>query len=52
VRLAAGDATWNGSAGELLIVPDARHTVAAVEDTVLLLTVAKPAPPRATEPGA
>ena len=40
VRLDAGEASWEGSAGDLLIVPDARHTLVAVEDAVVLLTVA------------
>jgi quercetin dioxygenase-like cupin family protein len=52
VRLAAGDVTSDGPAGELLIVPDARHTVTALEDAVLLLTVVQPAPPRAADLGA
>jgi quercetin dioxygenase-like cupin family protein len=41
VRLGAGDATWDGSPGDLLIVPDARHTLEALEDSTVLLTVAK-----------
>jgi quercetin dioxygenase-like cupin family protein len=41
VRMAAGDAGWEGSAGDLLIVPDAPHTLAALEDSVVLLTAAK-----------
>jgi hypothetical protein len=39
--MAAGDAGWEGSAGDLLIVPDAPHTLAALEDSVVLLTAAK-----------
>ena len=40
VELRAGDDVWKGSPGDLLIVPDARHSLAAVEDSVVLLTVA------------
>jgi quercetin dioxygenase-like cupin family protein len=52
VRLAAGAMTSDGSAGELLIVPAAPHTVAALQDTVLLLTVVEPPPLGAAEPEA
>ncbi len=41
VTLAAGEATWNGLAGDLIIIPDSRHSLEAVEDSVVLLTVAK-----------
>ena len=41
VRLAAGDDAAEGGAGELLVVPDARHSLEALEDSVVLLTVAK-----------
>jgi len=37
---AAGNA-WNGSPGDLLIVPESVHNLQAVEDSVVLLTVAK-----------
>jgi quercetin dioxygenase-like cupin family protein len=41
VRLGANDAAWDGSPGDLLIVPDSRHTLEALEDSTVLLTVAK-----------
>ncbi len=41
VRLRAGDVSWEGSPGDLLIVPTARHTLDALEDSAVLLTVGK-----------
>jgi len=41
VRLSAGDVSWEGRPGDLLVVPDARHSLAALEASVVLLTVAK-----------
>jgi quercetin dioxygenase-like cupin family protein len=41
VRLSAGDLSWEGRTGDLLIVPDARHSLQALEDSAVLLTVAK-----------
>jgi quercetin dioxygenase-like cupin family protein len=41
VRLSSGDSSWEGSPGDLLVVPDARHALAALEDSAVLLTVAK-----------
>lgn len=41
VRLAAGDTCWDGSPGDLLIVPDAPHTLKALQDAAVLLTVVK-----------
>jgi quercetin dioxygenase-like cupin family protein len=40
VRLASADEAWEGSTGDLLIVPDSKHTLEALEDAVILLTVA------------
>ena len=41
VRLTAGLDAWEGSAGDLIIVPDSRHTLEAIESSTVLLTVAK-----------
>ncbi|MHA6781970.1 cupin domain-containing protein [Pseudonocardia saturnea] len=41
VRLTAGELGWEGSPGDLIIVPDARHALEALQDSAVLLTVAK-----------
>ena len=41
VRLVAGENRWNGSPGDLMFIPDSRHALDALEDSVVLLTVAK-----------
>jgi len=41
VRLSSGDESWEGRAGDLLKVPNARHSLQALEDSAVLLTVAK-----------
>jgi quercetin dioxygenase-like cupin family protein len=41
VRLRAGDDSWEGRDGDLLLVPPARHSLDALTDAVVLLTVAK-----------
>jgi len=41
VRLVSGDASWEGMAGDLLIMPESRHSVEALEDAAFVLTVAK-----------
>lgn len=41
VLLAAGDQSWEGRDGDLLIVPDAPHSLHALQDSAVLLTVAK-----------
>jgi quercetin dioxygenase-like cupin family protein len=40
VRLNGNGHRWEGSPGDLLIVPTARHSLEALEDSVVLLTVA------------
>ena len=42
VRLSSGDSSWEGRTGTVIIVPDARHTLEALEDAAILQTVAKP----------
>ncbi|MGY4712915.1 cupin domain-containing protein [Mycolicibacterium sp. CBM1] len=39
VRLATDAESWEGSAGDLLVVPRERHGLHAVDDSVVLLTV-------------
>lgn len=41
VRLSSGEASWEGRSGDLLVIPQARHSLEALEDSALVLTVAK-----------
>lgn len=41
VTLMSEDASRDGSAGDLLVVPDTRHSLRANEDSAILLTVGK-----------
>jgi len=43
VRLLAGAESWEGRRGDLIVIPQRRHALHAVEDTAVLLTVAKTA---------
>jgi quercetin dioxygenase-like cupin family protein len=43
VRLTAGKVAWEGRSGDLLVVPNARHALEAVEGSAILLTVSKAA---------
>ncbi|MER7461217.1 cupin domain-containing protein [Micromonospora sp. NPDC126480] len=40
VRLVADDHAWTGATGDLLVIPDAHHSLHADEDSAVLLTVA------------
>lgn len=42
VRLSADSTSWEGRKGDLLVIPAARHSLEALEDTVIVLTTAKP----------
>lgn len=41
ITLDTASDSWQGRAGDLIIIPDARHSVTAQEDSAFLLTVAK-----------
>ena len=41
VRLTSATAEWDGAPGDHLVIPPARHGLQAVQDSVVLLTVAK-----------
>ena len=41
VRLVSGRTDWEGRAGDLIAVPDGRHSLEAMETSAVLLTVAK-----------
>ena len=41
VRMVTGGDSTEAAAGDLVVVPDARHSLEAAEDSVVLLTVAK-----------
>jgi quercetin dioxygenase-like cupin family protein len=39
VRLSAGDDSWEAAGGDYLVIPPARHDLAAMEDSAVLLSV-------------
>jgi quercetin dioxygenase-like cupin family protein len=41
VRLRSGEDEWDGRTGDLIVIPQARHSLEALEDSAVVLTVAK-----------
>jgi quercetin dioxygenase-like cupin family protein len=41
IRLSTDGNSWEGRRGDLLLIPDSSHNLRALEDSVVLLTVAK-----------
>ncbi|MCE5291353.1 MAG: cupin domain-containing protein [Nocardiaceae bacterium] len=41
VTLQTANASWEGRTGDLLVIPAARHSLHAIEDSAILLTVVK-----------
>lgn len=41
VRLLAGDDSWEASAGDLLVIPERLHSLVAMQDAVVLLSVGR-----------
>jgi quercetin dioxygenase-like cupin family protein len=41
VRLSTADLAWEATRGDLLIMPESRHSLDALENSAVLLTVAK-----------
>jgi quercetin dioxygenase-like cupin family protein len=42
IELTTVDLSWDGRSGDHLVIPSERHGLRAIEDAVVLLTVAKP----------
>ncbi len=40
IRLNAGDESWDGTEGDFVLIPPTRHSVDALDDSAILLTVA------------
>lgn len=41
VRVTSNETSWNCREGDLLTIPEARHSLHALQDAVVLLTVGK-----------
>jgi quercetin dioxygenase-like cupin family protein len=41
IRIGAGEDSWEGRTGDIITIPPSRHDLHAIEDAVVLLTVAK-----------
>jgi quercetin dioxygenase-like cupin family protein len=41
VRLRSGGTSWDGMTGDFIVIPQARHSLEALENSAALLTVAK-----------
>jgi quercetin dioxygenase-like cupin family protein len=44
VHLTAGDDAWDGKTGDYVVIPPQRHSLQAIDDSVVLLTVFKSLP--------
>jgi quercetin dioxygenase-like cupin family protein len=44
VRLSTGDDAWEGKTGDYVVIPPQRHSLQAVDDSVVMLTVFKSLP--------
>jgi quercetin dioxygenase-like cupin family protein len=44
VHLSAGDDMWDGKTGDYVVIPPQRHSLQAVDDSVVMLTVFKSLP--------
>lgn len=44
VRLTAGEDAWDGKTGDYVVIPPQRHSLHAVDDSVVMLTVFKSLP--------
>ena len=45
VHITAGGDVWDGKTGDYVVIPPARHSLQAVDDSVVMLTVFKSLPP-------